>query len=192
MAKPKSPASRKRPPNKSGAAAFSGDESELVLMGRIAAAFGIQGWVKVRAFTDTSDGLGGFSAWWLRTGEGWKSFGVEEFAARPAATVAKLEGVDDRNAAELLRGCDVAVTRLELGEPGAGSIYVVDLVGLDVVDAKGSPLGAVEGFFQTGETSVMVVKGGRERLIPFVAEYVRAVDREARRITVDWEAEFDL
>ncbi len=161
-------------------------------MGRISAPFGIQGWVKVKAFTDASDGLAGFTRWLLKTGEGWKAYGIEDFAARPAATVVKLEGVDDRDAAESLRGFDVAVTRAELGDPEAGSIYVVDLVGLDVVDAKGSSLGTVEGFFQTGETSVMVVKGERERLIPFVAEYVKSVDREARRITVDWEAEFDV
>jgi ribosomal 30S subunit maturation factor RimM len=37
----------------------------------------------------------------------------------------------------------------------------------------------------------MVVKGGIERLIPFVADYVKAVDREARRITVDWKADYD-
>lgn len=161
-------------------------------MGRIAAPFGIQGWVKLKAYTDANDGLAAFPCWLLKTGEGWKSFGLEEFAARPAATVAKLGGVNDRNAAEALRGCEVAVTRAELGEPAAGSIYVVDLVGLEVVDAKGVALGQVEGFFQTGETSVMVVKGGRERLIPFVPDYVKAVDREARRITVDWEAEFDV
>ena len=42
-------------------------------------------------------------------------------------------------------------------------------------------------FFATGDSSVMVVKGGRERMIPFVAGYVTAVDRDAKRITVDWE-----
>jgi 16S rRNA processing protein RimM len=52
-------------------------------------------------------------------------------------------------------------------------------------------LGRVEGFFDTGDTGVMVVKGERERMIPFVPEYVKAVDRATRSITVDWKADYD-
>lgn len=160
-------------------------------MGRIVAPFGIQGWVKLKTFTEASDRLADHGEWWVRGGEGWRLMALEEFAARPAATVAKLGGVDDRNAAELMRGCDVAVTREELGEADEGSIYWIDLVGLDVVGTGGMQFGKVAQMFQTGETSVMVVKNGRERMIPFVPLYVKAVDRKAGRIVVDWEADFD-
>lgn len=160
-------------------------------MGRVSAPFGIQGWVKVKTFTESADGLAGHGRWWMRLPEGWTRVGVEEFAARPASTVAKLEGFDDRAAAESLRGAEVAIERSELGEPGAGSIYWIDLVGLAVVDLRGETLGKVEGLFETGETSVLVVKGERERMIPFVPGYVKAVDREAGRITVDWEVAYD-
>ena len=79
------------------------------------------------------------------------------------------------------------MTRAALGEAEEGMLYRVDLVGLDVVDASGARLGAVQGFFDAGDAAVMVVAaGGRERMIPFVDEYVKAVDREARRIVVDW------
>ena len=60
-----------------------------------------------------------------------------------------------------------------------------------MVDEGGTPLGKVESFFETGDTSVMVVRGGRERMIPFVADYVKAVDREAGRITVAWGGDYD-
>jgi 16S rRNA processing protein RimM len=69
-------------------------------------------------------------------------------------------------------------------------MYWVDLVGLDVVDTSGRSLGKVEGLFETGDTSVLVVKGESETMIPFVAEYVKSVDRDARRITVEWKADF--
>jgi 16S rRNA processing protein RimM len=192
VAKPTSPARRKPPPKPAPDPVFTGDESELVVMGRVSAPFGIQGWVKVKTFTESRDGLGEHPRWWLRTGEGWRSFAVEEFAARPAATVVKFEGVEDRNGAELLRGLEVAVTREALGEAEAGSIYWVDLIGLGVVNLRGEALGEVKQLFQTGETSVLVVEGERERMIPFVGQYVKSVDREAGRITVDWEAEFDV
>jgi 16S rRNA processing protein RimM len=60
-----------------------------------------------------------------------------------------------------------------------------------VKDEAGRMLGRVEGFFDSGDTGVMVVKGERERMIPFVSEYVKAVDRESRSITVDWKSDYD-
>ena len=68
----------------------------------------------------------------------------------------------------------------------------MDLVGLAVVNLQDEALGQVEELLRTGGSDVLVVRGGRERLIPFVADYVKAVDRKAGRITVDWEAGYDV
>ena len=170
---------------------FEGDEAGLVVMGRIVGAFGVQGWLKVNPFTDSPDGLARFDRWVLRTAAGWQEMSVEDFALHSKGPVAKLAGCDDRDGAERLRGAEVAVSRESLGEAGQGELYRVDLVGLEVVDGSGTVLGRVEGFFDTGETGVMVVSGARERMIPFIADYVKAVDREAGRITVDWKADYD-
>lgn len=161
-------------------------------MGRILGPFGIQGWIKLRTFTESPDGLGGHREWWLRTKAGWRSAVLQEFKVRPAAVSAKLEGVDDRNGAELLRGLDVAVTREDLGEAAEGEFYWVDLVGLEVVNLQGERLGRVGDLLRTGGSDVLVVSGERERLIPFIADYVKSVDRGAKRITVEWEAGYDV
>jgi 16S rRNA processing protein RimM len=160
-------------------------------MGRLVGAFGIQGWVKLKPSTEAPEKLGEFERWLVRTNAGWREMAVEDFEVHSKGPVAKLAGCNDRNGAESLRGSDVAVTREELGEAEEGMLYWVDLIGLDVVDESGQSLGKVESLFETGETSVMVVQGERERLIPFVPDYVKAVDREARRITVDWKADYD-
>jgi 16S rRNA processing protein RimM len=170
---------------------FAGAESDLVVMGRILGPFGVAGWVKVKAFTESPEGLGEFASWVVHTPEGWRDMPIEEFEVHSKGPVAKLAGCDDRDGTEKLRGSDVAVTREQLGEAGEGSLYWVDLIGLEVVDEGGVILGKVEELFETGETSVMVVKGERERMIPFVAGYVKAVDRGAKRITVDWKADYD-
>ena len=160
-------------------------------MGRVLGPFGIQGWIKLRTFTESPDGLADHPSWWLRTKAGWVAAEVEDFKVRPAAVSAKLRGVDDRSAAELLRGFDVAVTREELGEVEEGEYYWVDLVGLAVVNLQDEALGQVEELLRTGGSDVLVVRGERERLIPFIAQYVKSVDRGAGRITVDWEAGYD-
>jgi 16S rRNA processing protein RimM len=161
-------------------------------MGRIVGPFGIQGWVKLRTFTESPGSLADHPSWWVRTGGEWKSAALTDFKVRPAAVSAKLAGIDDRSAAELLRGCDVAVTREDLGEAGEGEFFWVDLVGLEVVNLQGELLGRVEDLLRTGGSDVLAVRGERERLIPFIADYVKSVDREAGRITVDWEAGYDV
>ena len=128
----------------------------------------------------------------------------QEIARLAAATGAKVRaygmpwpdgGITDvtlaASAADALRGADVAVSREALGEADDGTYYQVDLIGLEVVEEGGEALGRVEGFFETGDTSVMVVRGTRERMIPFVPDYVKGVDREAGRISVAWKADDD-
>lgn len=162
-------------------------------MGRIAGPFGVKGWVKVKAFTAEPQALGEFARWLVETRDGWQARTLEGFEVHAKGPVAKLEGCDGRDEAHALMGADIAVTRAALGEAGEGEIFWVDLVGLEVVDEGGKSLGKVEGLFESGETSVLVVRGenARERMIPFVAGYVKSVDRDARRITVDWKSDYD-
>ena len=160
-------------------------------MGRIVGPFGVHGWLRFKPFTEDPAGLDEYAHWIVRAPEGWIGLPLEELELHSKGPVAKLAGCDDREAAERLRGCDVAVPREALGEAEEGTLYRVDLVGLQVNDESGVVLGRVEGFFDTGDTGVMVVKGERERMIPFVPEYVKAVDRATRSITVDWKADYD-
>ena len=160
-------------------------------MGRIVGPIGVQGWLKVKPFTESPDALGEFEAWVVSGPDGWQVRPLEGFELHSKGPVGKIAGCDDRDAAERLRDRDVAVPREALGEADEGTLYQVDLVGLEVVEEGGGALGRVESFFETGETSVMVVRGERERLIPFVPGFVKAVDREAGRITVDWKDDYD-
>jgi len=160
-------------------------------MGRIVGPFGVQGWIKVKPFTQEPGGLGEFSRWLVGGADGWREIAVEDFELHSKGPVAKLAGCNDREGAEALRNRDVAVRREALGDAEAGTHFWVDLVGLEVVNEDGKPLGKVEGLFETGETSVLVVRGTKERMIPFVGQYVKAVEREAGRIIVDWKADYD-
>jgi 16S rRNA processing protein RimM len=160
-------------------------------MGRVVAAVGIRGEVRVKTYTEDPEGLADYGRWVVKTKQGWQDMPVEGFSLRPNGPVAKLAGCDDRDAAERLRGADIAIPRQDFGAAQEGEVYQVDLLGMEVVDGQGVKLGTVDSFVETGPTSVMVVAGVRERLIPFVDEYVKSIDREAARIVVDWKAEYD-
>jgi len=162
-------------------------------MGRIVGSFGVKGWLKIKPFSDKPDALANHDRWAVRIGEEWREMGLEDFEVHSKGPVAKLGGCDGREAADALKGADVAISREALEQAEEGSLYQVDLIGLQVVEEDGSMLGRIEGFFEAGDTSVMVVagEGGRERLIPFVDDFVKSVDRDAGRVTVDWKADYD-
>lgn len=161
-------------------------------MGRIVGAFGVQGWVKVKTFTEAPGSLGRYRRWWIGAKDGWREVDVLGFEVHAKGPVAQLEGCVERAGADRLRGADVAIPREALGEAAEGTLYWVDLVGLEVVDEAGASLGTVEGLIETGEVGVLVVKdAARERLIPFVPDYVKGVDRAAGGITVNWKADYD-
>lgn len=174
-------------------------------MGRLLAPRGIKGWLKVKTFTEEADALADFNVWWLRdskAGKGWVQRTVEATELVHLGFSAKLEGVDDRNAAELMRGIDVALPRSALPEFD-DAIYWVDLIGLDVVNLAGETLGTLDSLLETGANDVLVVKmgdtagdkagdktGNKEMLIPYTERAVHEVDLKARRIVVDWQKDW--
>ncbi len=161
-------------------------------MGHVGAPFGLKGWVKVQPYTGTQDALLDYPAWWLGSeakGE-WRRVAVAEAGPHGKGLMARLEGCADRDAAARLRGQQVAVPRGELPRNDDGEYYQGDLVGLAVVNRQGEALGAVSTLLETGASPVLVVKGERERLVPFVPAVVLEVDLDAGRIMVDWGADY--
>lgn len=159
-------------------------------MGRVSAPFGVRGWLKVHAFTDTLDGLLDYPVWWLGRNGVWQEHRVLECSVHGKLLIAQLEGVADRRAAEVLKGIEIAVSRDELPLPEENEFYWSDLIGLNVVNTAGVELGKVDSLLQTGANDVLVVKGERERLIPFVKQVVLDVDKAAAVIRVDWGADY--
>jgi 16S rRNA processing protein RimM len=160
-------------------------------MGRVAAPFGVKGWVKITPFTESPAALASYRRLWLgRQGE-WREVAVAEAMVHGTSVVARLAGCEDRDAAGRLKGAELAVPRAALPAAAPGEYYWADLVGLDVVNAAGEPLGKVQGLFSTGANDVLRVgEGEGERLLPFVATVVRKVDLAARRIEVDWGSDW--
>jgi len=158
-------------------------------MGRVSAPFGVQGWIKIQPFTESIDSLSQYSNWWIGRDGDYKVCRVEQSTAHGKSLLAQLENCGDRDVAAALKGCDVAIPREELPEVASGEYYWHDLIDCEVVNTKGVALGVVKNILETGSNAVLVVKGERERLLPFIESVVTNVDVSGARITVDWESD---
>lgn len=156
-------------------------------MGRVAAPYGVKGWIKVVPFTSSPGTLRTFPSWWLGRAGQWQEVEVVESAVHGAALVARISGYGAREQAARLRGLEVAVPRGALAATAPGEYYWADLIGLEVVNIEGQSLGTVASVFSNGAHEVLrVAQDGRERLLPFVVAVVKKVDLAARRLDVDW------
>jgi 16S rRNA processing protein RimM len=176
---------------------------DAVEVGAIVDAYGLKGWVKVVAHASAGQGGGALlsaNRWWLLNDCERKSVAVLRAKLHSGSIVAHLGGFADRDAAFALRGYRIYIQRGDFPVLDADEYYWVDLLGLDVVNDAGMVLGQVASLSDNGAHSVLRVeypttaKDGRtvmgERLIPFVGVYVKTVDRAARRIVVDWQADY--
>ena len=168
------------------AAARTGEGSRPVVLGRIGAPFGVQGWVKVQSYTDPLEGITGYPVWELHRGVSLSRKAVLDWKRAGPGVAVRLGGVETREAAQALTGAEVRVERADLPPTAPGEYYWHDLVGLDAYSLEGVPLGRVAGVLDMPAHPVLVLEGDRERLVPLVRERLAAVDFDAGRLELDW------
>ena len=127
---------------------------------------------------------------WL-LGEDKKPVEIVDGRKQGKGLAALLPGFDDREQAATLVGSQIFVKREQLPTTEKDEYYWSDLEGLEVKTIDGVLLGRVESILETGANDVMVIRGDREHLVPFVqGQYVSRVDLENGMIEVDWDPEF--
>jgi 16S rRNA processing protein RimM len=170
--------------------------ADAVEVGRIVGAWGVKGWFKVQPFAADPQALFSSKRWYLRPPEGPgvappPLLKIIQSRGHGGLVVAVAQEVPDRNAAEALKGARVFVGRASFPTAGTDEYYWVDLIGCEVVNRQGLALGRVEDLLDTGAHSVLrLLQADTERLIPFVSAYIDSVDLGARRIVVDWGADY--
>jgi len=166
-----------------------------ITVGRIGAPYGVKGWVKIQSHTEVPSNILDYDPWYLRPEKAndadWREARLDGARVHGKGIVAKFAGCDDRDAAVLMRGQEIAIRREQLPAAEEGEYYWVDLVGLRVETLDGTGLGRVTELMATGANDVLVVEGEQQRLIPFVMEHiVKDVDLDAGLIRVDWQADY--
>ncbi len=164
----------------------------MVIMGRVAAAHGIRGWIKIQPYTEYLDSLTDYTSWWIGPEQGpWREVAVQQCEVHNKTLAALLPDCPDRNAAEKLKGLLIAVPRSSLPAQPDDEYYWSDLIGLVVENEAGVTLGTVANLLETGANQVLSVKGeSGVILIPFVASAIKQVDLKNKTIRVDWSADY--
>lgn len=162
-----------------------------MVVGEIVGAYGVKGWVKIHSFTQPVGNILDYAPWGVEKNGNTRQYQLLAGRLQGQAVIAQLEGVVDRDQALMLKSSQIVVPKDRFPPAEQGQYYWADLVGLNVVNLEGQALGSIHEMLSTGANDVMVVRGDRERLIPFVQpQYVKSVSLDDGSMVVDWDADF--
>lgn len=161
----------------------------FVTIGEVLGAHGVRGLLKVAPLTAYPERFLGLENVYLtRSPEGPpEARTVQETRIHRGVVLVKLEGVDDRESAQGLRGALLQVAKDAVHPLPPGEYYVFDIVGLSVYDETGRHLGVVRDVLETRANDVYVVArtdGQGDLLLPAVKDVIRRIDIEQQRIDV--------
>lgn len=162
------------------------DKAPRLLLGRIVTVHGIRGEVVIDSYTDAPEDIGAYGP--LQTADGAREFVVKAARTTPkGGVIARLAGVDDRNAAEALRGTELYVSRDKLPPAEDGEFYYADLIGLKALNESGENVGTVVAVQNFGAGDLIEVRLHGEpqtEYIPFTDAFVPVVDVPAGHVVV--------
>jgi 16S rRNA processing protein RimM len=162
-----------------------GAKPSRILLGRIAGAHGIRGEVLIHTFTAAPENIGAYGP--LSDKGGTRTFNVVGTRVTQKGVVARLEGVEDRTAAEALKGAELYIERERLPAAEQGEFYHADLIGLAAVDGEGRVIGeivAVQNFGAGDLLEIRLAGSGKTELVPFNDAVVPEVDVAGGRAVV--------
>lgn len=154
--------------------------------------FGVKAWVKINSYTDPIENILDYQPWLMVMKHGLQQSVTYAHAdVHAKGVVVQCAGFEDMTAAQSLVGARIYVSKEQLPKLSEGQFYWTDLEGLTVYTLEGVLLGKVAYLFATQANDVLVVRGDKERFIPYLSgEVVKHVDLSSRVMQVDWDPEF--
>ena len=143
------------------------DASQYLIAGKITGCYGIKGWVKIHSYTEPAENILGFDSWMVKRRGGYEPITLCNGKRQGKGLIARIEGIEDRTAAEAFKGLEVAVQATDLPALAEGEYYWRQLQGLQVwcqEEGKRELLGTVDYLIETGANDVLVVKATKDSL----------------------------
>lgn len=167
------------------------DKERLIVIGRFGAPFGVKGWMKIHAFTEDTDDILQYQPWFADFKTGLTEVKILGHRKHHNGIIAQVEGCDTKEDTVRFRNVNIAVKRSTFPELEDDEYYWTDLVGLTVSNTAGVTLGKIDHIMPTGANDVLVLKGDKEILIPYVKnKVIKQVDLENKTMIVDWEPDY--
>jgi len=169
---------------------MSTSDRDYIITGKVGAAYGIKGWLKIHSFTEDASQILQYNPWYLAEGSNWQAFKVEDGRQHGKGVVVKFAGFETPETARVLAGRKIAIKREQLAPLAQNEYYWADLEGLTVIDQKGQTLGQISYMLATGSNDVIVIKdqAGKEQAIPYLpGSVVKQIDLNQRLMYVDWD-----
>ncbi len=162
-----------------------------IIVARLGSPFGVKGWIKLQSFTEPEDNVFSYPGWHWQGRQDWTLIQFDAKAKHGKGWVVHLLGYDTPEDVRFLAGLNIAVERSALPNLEADEFYLADLIGFQVINQEAVLLGQVTGFFDSGAHELLVLKGEKEYMIPFIRDrFVKSVDLDSQKILVDWDADF--
>jgi len=166
-------------------------DDNLIIVGRFGASYGVKGWMKVHSFTQPHENIITYQPWLIKQQARWQPVSVTDCRQSGNNILAAIAGCETKEATSLYRNVDIAIQRQQLPALNTGEFYWADLQGLSVYTVSGDELGKIDYILPTGANDVLVVKGKREHLIPYLPnDVIKEIDLVIGKIIVDWDANF--
>lgn len=160
------------------------------MVGKINGIFGIQGWVKILSHTHPRKNILSYQPWHIRAGDKWQTLEVIKGREQGKTLVAQIQNFDSPEQAKSLIGVDVYIEKSQLPALKKGEYYWQDLIGMTVVNKEKIVLGKVSNLMETESNNVLVIKGKKPHLVPYISPFLIKVDMNHQQILVDWDADF--
>jgi 16S rRNA processing protein RimM len=147
----------------------------LILLGRVAGAFGVKGEIRITSYTDEPAALLRYRE--LKRADGAPALTLIAGRPQKGALIARAKEVATREDAEALRGLELYVPRAALPPPDEDEFYLADLIGLAAVAPAGEPLGRIKSIqnFGAGDLLEIAPDAGPSWWLPFTKEAVPEV-----------------
>lgn len=167
-------------------------KTEKVLLGTINGLFGVKGWVKVFSYTKPRHNIVEYKHWYIGD-DAEQLVKVEQGRAQKNTVVAKLEKIDDRDAATTILNKKIWVDAQQLEALPENEYYWFQLIGLEVFDCAKKRIGTIKDLMETGANDVLIVcdEHKKEHLIPYIQDQViKVIDLDDQSMVVDWDTEY--
>ena len=164
---------------------------EIVVMGKVLVPYGVNGWVKVYSFTEKLESFLTYKKLFLSKNEkNWLEIKVKDIKLHGKTIIANFSEIVNRTQAESYKDYLIGVPKNLLPKLKENEYYWTDLIGCEVLNLQNISFGLVDTYIETGANDVIVVKGDKERLIPYTPMTVLKVDTKKDKIIVDWDEKF--